>query len=122
MAPSKKGFVPLTELAGVTPRPHSKLGMASFFLSISPFLFSFVSTVPLFFFLGSEPDIAPSDSDAWVAFAITVAVAWMLAILLGLVFGVISVFQKKKQRDFGVAGLIISLLWVLLTVMGSILE
>lgn len=118
-ARKKSAFIPLGD--AFASRRISKLGVASFVLSLSPFIMALGTMVWLIIDIGLTNDPAQITSGeevgAKAGFFIVASALCLASIVLGFVLGLISVFQKKRDRDFGLIGLGISAFWILMGLM-----
>jgi len=89
-------------------RKHSRLGMASFIISIVAALIICIDIVLAF---GNGSGFSVSSSYAWVDTALTCASA--VAAVVGLVLGIIAVNRKNTKKVFGILGLVFNALIVL---------
>ena len=112
-----EAFVPLAELHGYKVRKESGWGIASLVLALLPFAIPLVLALLLVFYIkyGSPTDaeLEQTFDHMIVPFAVML-VGTLIAVPLALVFGVVSLFQKAKDKTCGVAGRVIVSFWMCL--------
>lgn len=88
------------------PKPHSKTGIASFIIGLLNLtgLVSFLLYTNYYLDRSFTPE---SIIDA-VFSSIGVGILFIIILITGFIFGIISLFQKNTKKLFGVLGLIVS--------------
>ena len=93
-------------------RVHSKVGIASFFISFLAGLVILAAFVSAGIFFSKYPE---SPYPGQTALGLTIIFA-LFADFGAVTLGVCSLFQKDRKRKFGILGLVISLVTVLIAI------
>lgn len=120
----------LSSSSVVPPEPkQSKIGIASFVISLVSVIFFCMGFVLSFVYGASQAMVNPANpsvdaNSPWILVAGALMCFGMVIALAGLVLGIVAVTRKEEKRGLGIAGLVIGavvmVVYCILTMLGMI--